>query len=92
MIARALATKPRILIFDEATSALDNLTQKQISEALDKLKCTRIVIAHRLSTIQRCSRILVMDQGTVIEEGTYDELVERNGFFAELIARQRLDV
>ena len=92
MIARAVANRPRILIFDEATSALDNITQKRISEALDKLDCTRIVIAHRLSTIRRCSRILVMDQGTVMEEGTYDELIENNGFFADLIARQRLDV
>ena len=92
MIARAVATKPQILIFDEATSALDNLTQKQISEALDKLECTRIVIAHRLSTIRRCSRILVMDQGMILEEGTYDELIEKNGLFAELIARQRLDI
>ena len=91
MIARAVANRPRILIFDEATSALDNITQKRISEALDKLDCTRIVIAHRLSTIRRCSRILVMDQGTVMEEGTYDELIENNGFFADLIARQRLD-
>ena len=92
MIARAVAVKPKILIFDEATSALDNLTQKQISEALDKLDCTRIVIAHRLSTIRRCSRILVMDKGMIREEGTYDELVEKNGLFADLIARQRLDV
>ena len=91
MIARAVAAKPSILIFDEATSALDNITQKNISEALDRLECTRIVIAHRLSTIRRCSRILVMDQGTIMEEGTYDELIENNGFFADLISRQRLD-
>ena len=91
MIARAVAPKPQILIFDEATSALDNVTQRKVSEALDKLECTRIVIAHRLSTIRSCSRILVMDQGRFIEEGTYEELVEKNGLFAELIARQRLD-
>ncbi len=91
MIARALAPKPRILIFDEATSALDNRVQKQISEALDGLNCTRIVIAHRLSTIRNCSRILVLDQGKIIEDGSYEELVEKNGLFAELIARQRLD-
>ena len=64
MIARAVAPKPSILIFDEATSALDNKTQKQVSGALDKLNCTRIVIAHRLSTIRNCDRILVMDKGT----------------------------
>ena len=92
MIARAVAPKPDILIFDEATSALDNITQQKVSEALDRLKCTRIVIAHRLSTIRNCSRILVLDQGKIIEEGTYEELIARNGMFAELIARQRLDV
>ena len=88
MIARAIAPKPRILIFDEATSALDNKTQKQVSDALDHLKSTRIVIAHRLSTIKNCDRILVMDQGAIIEEGTYDELIEKKGAFAELVARQ----
>ncbi len=92
MIARAVAPKPKILIFDEATSALDNRTQKQVSEALDSLKCTRIVIAHRLSTIKNCDRILVLDGGHVIEDGTYDELIEKNGFFAELVERQRLDL
>ncbi|MBQ3638806.1 MAG: ATP-binding cassette domain-containing protein [Clostridia bacterium] len=91
MIARAIAPKPKILIFDEATSALDNRTQKQVSEALDRMGCTRLVIAHRLSTIRRCDRILVLDCGKIIEDGTYDELIEKNGFFAGLVARQRLD-
>jgi ABC-type bacteriocin/lantibiotic exporter with double-glycine peptidase domain len=90
-IARAVAPKPKILLFDEATSALDNLTQKQVSDALDQMKCTRIVIAHRLSTIRQCERILVLDQGRIIEDGSYEELIERNGFFAELVSRQRLD-
>ena len=91
MIARAIAPKPKILIFDEATSALDNKTQKKVSEALDALKCTRIVIAHRLSTIRHCDRILVLEGGKILEDGTYDELIEQNGFFAELVERQRLD-
>ena len=91
MIARAIAPKPKILMFDEATSALDNKTQKQVSEALDKMGCTRIVIAHRLSTIRHCDRILVLDGGRVIEEGTYEELIKRDGYFAELVERQRLD-
>ncbi|MBQ9322389.1 MAG: ATP-binding cassette domain-containing protein, partial [Eubacterium sp.] len=91
MIARAVAPKPKILIFDEATSALDNKTQKQVSEALDQLKCTRIVIAHRLSTIRHCNRILVMDGGKIIEDGTYEELIAQKGTFAELVERQRLD-
>ena len=91
MIARAVAPKPRVLIFDEATSALDNRTQKQVSEALDALKCTRIVIAHRLSTIKNCNRILYIEGGRIIEDGTYDELIEKGGLFAELVERQRLD-
>ena len=76
---------------DESTSALDNITQRQVSEALDKMKCTRIVIAHRLSTIRHCSRIIVIDGGRIVEDGTYDELIAKNGFFAELVARQRVD-
>ena len=91
MIARAIAPKPKLLIFDEATSALDNKTQKQVSEALDAMGCTRIVIAHRLSTIKHCDRILVLDGGKIIEDGNYDELIEKGGFFAELVERQRLD-
>lgn len=91
MIARAIAPKPKILMFDEATSALDNLTQKRVSQSLDSLNCTRIVIAHRLSTIQQCDRIIVLDKGKIVEDGQYEELLEKNGFFAELVARQRLD-
>ena len=91
MIARAIAPKPKILMFDEATSALDNLTQKKVSESLDALKCTRIVIAHRLSTIKQCDRILVLDKGKIVEDGKYEELIANGGFFAELVARQRLD-
>ena len=92
MIARAIAPRPKILMFDEATSALDNKTQKQVSDALDTLRCTRIVIAHRLSTIRNCDRILVLDKGKILEDGTYDELIAKNGYFAELVERQRLDV
>ena len=92
LIARAIAPKPRILMFDEATSALDNITQKVVSESLEKLKCTRIVIAHRLSTIRQCDRIIVLDKGHIIEDGTYDELIAKNGFFAELVERQRVDI
>ena len=91
MIARAIAPNPKLLIFDEATSALDNVTQKKVSEALDKMGCTRIVVAHRLSTIKHCDRIVVIDGGHIIEDGTYEELIEKDGYFAELVARQRLD-
>ena len=78
-------------MFDEATSALDNLTQKKVSQSLDGLKCTRIVIAHRLSTIKQCDRIIVLDKGKIIEDGKFDELIEKGGYFADLVARQRLD-
>ena len=92
MIARAVAPKPKLLIFDEATSALDNKTQRQVSESLDAMGCTRIVIAHRLSTIQHCDRIIVLDGGGIAEDGTYDELIGRGGLFAKLVERQRLDM
>ena len=91
IIARAIAPKPKILLFDEATSALDNITQKMVSDSLDGLKCTRLVIAHRLSTVKNCDRILVVDGGRIAEEGTYDELTARGGIFAALVEHQRLD-
>jgi NHLM bacteriocin system ABC transporter ATP-binding protein len=91
MIARAIAPKPKVLMMDEATSALDNITQKQVSDALDTIKCTRIIIAHRLSTIKQCDRIIVLDEGRIIEDGSYEELYAKNGFFAELVRRQQVD-
>lgn len=90
IIARAIAPKPKILLFDEATSALDNITQKLVADSLDSLKCTRIVIAHRLSTVKNCGRILVIDEGRIAEEGSYDELMKQNGLFASLVERQKL--
>lgn len=89
MIARAIAPKPKLLLFDEATSALDNKTQRQVSEALDAMHCTRVVIAHRLSTIRHCDRILVLEGGKIIENGTYEELIAAKGFFASLVERQQ---
>lgn len=91
MIARAIAPKPKILMFDEATSALDNITQRIVSDSLESLKCTRIAIAHRLSTIKQCDRILVLDGGKIVEDGTYDELLKAGGFFTELVKRQMPD-
>lgn len=91
LIARAIAGKPKILMFDEATSALDNITQKVVSQSLEKLKCTRIVIAHRLSTIRACDRIVMLDGGRIAEDGTYDELIAGGGAFAELVELQQLD-
>jgi ABC-type bacteriocin/lantibiotic exporter with double-glycine peptidase domain len=90
LIARAIVNKPKILFFDEATSALDNLTQKAVTESLGALECTRVVIAHRLSTIQNCDRIFCLDKGKVVETGNYDELMQKNGFFAELVKRQQV--
>ena len=90
MIARAVAPKPKILFLDEATSALDNITQKKVSEAMDKMRCTRIVIAHRLSTIRQCDRILFLKGGKVCEDGTYEELIEKDGYFADLVRRQMI--
>jgi ATP-binding cassette subfamily C protein len=88
VIARALVNKPKILFFDEATSALDNRTQEIVSQSLKGLKATRIVIAHRLSTIIDCDRIIVMKDGQILEEGTYEELMKKAGLFSELAKRQ----
>lgn len=89
-IARAIAPRPKVLIFDEATSALDNITQKKVSKSLDDLNCTRIVVAHRLSTVQHCDRIIVMDNGRIVEDGTYEELIARGGYFTKLAERQQI--
>lgn len=88
MIARAIVGRPRILVLDEATSALDNRVQAMITESLDRLSVTRIVVAHRLSTVVKANRIYVMDAGRVVEQGTFEELMQKNGAFARLAAAQ----
>jgi ATP-binding cassette subfamily C protein len=88
LIARAVAGKPRVLIFDEATSALDNRTQAMISRSLENIQATRIVVAHRLSTVIGADRICVLEDGRLVEEGKYDELMAKDGLFAELVRRQ----
>ena len=88
MVARAIVKKPRILLFDEATSALDNRTQSIVANSVSQLKATRVVIAHRLSTVVEADRIFVIDAGRVVETGTYTELMQLNGQFAELARRQ----
>lgn len=90
LIARAIISKPKILFFDEATSALDNITQKLVADSIAQLKSTRIVIAHRLSTIRHCDRIIVLDQGRIVEEGNYDYLMEKKGMFYDLVKRQTI--
>lgn len=90
LIARAIAHRPRIIYFDEATSALDNRTQAIVTESLGKLKATRIVIAHRLSTVVNADRILVLQDGRIVQNGNYKKLLGEPGPFAELAKRQTL--
>lgn len=84
-IARAILSNPKILLLDEATSALDNESEHIVQEALDRLMKDRtsIVVAHRLSTIQNAHQILVLDKGEIVEVGTHDELIQKDGFYSK---------
>lgn len=88
LIARALVGNPPLLIMDEATSALDNVTQDTVRVHIEQLRSTRIVIAHRLSTVMHADRIYVLDKGRVVQTGTYDSLVGKEGLFQELVRYQ----
>ena len=90
LVARAIVHRPRIIYFDEATSALDNRTQAVVTESLGRLKATRIVIAHRLSTVINADRILVLQEGRIVQNGNYAKLLGEPGPFAELARRQML--
>jgi ABC-type bacteriocin/lantibiotic exporter with double-glycine peptidase domain len=87
-LARALANAPVILLLDEATSALDVVTERAVEENLRKLDCTQIIIAHRLSTIRNADTILVIDQGTIVESGSHEALLQQSGIYAKLIQSQ----
>ena len=88
LLARALVGDPRILLLDEATSALDNVSQATVLQELAKLDATRLVIAHRLNTIRGADRIVVLDRGRIVEQGTFGDLAEQRGAFAAMLARQ----
>jgi NHLM bacteriocin system ABC transporter ATP-binding protein len=88
LIARAIVQRPRILLFDEATSALDNRTQEMVTKSLDEMRATRVVIAHRLTTVMNANRILVLDQGRLVQSGTYKQLIDEPGIFQDLATRQ----
>ena len=89
LIARALARKPRIILLDEATSALDNKTQAVVQNSLEKINVTRVVIAHRLSTIRNADRIYMLKDGRIVEQGKYDQLIQKeDGEFARFAKRQ----
>jgi ATP-binding cassette subfamily C protein len=88
LIARALVLKPQILLMDEATSALDNRTQEIVSHNLEQLRVTRLIIAHRLSTIRHAHRIYVLEQGQIVQQGSFKQLSNQSGLFQKLMARQ----
>ncbi len=90
LIARAVAGRPKILLFDEATSALDNRTQAQVSESIARLKATRIVIAHRLSTVRNADQIIMIVDGRIVQKGNFVELIDSPGPFRTLASRQLL--
>ena len=91
-LARAILKNAPIVVLDEATAFADPENEALIQKAFTKLTEGRtvVMIAHRLSTVVGADRIIVLDGGKIIEDGTYDELIEKNGFFAELVERQRL--
>ncbi len=88
LLARAFVDNPKVLVLDEATSALDNISQTRLMENVRDMKATVVMVAHRLSTVEKFDRIIVMEKGIFVEEGSYEELMEKNGKFAALVRKQ----
>ena len=89
-IARAMLKSPSILILDEATSSLDSESEKKVQDAINKLMLnkTSLVIAHKFSTIKKCNKILVLDKGKIIDEGSHDELIEKSAIYKNMYELQ----
>jgi ABC-type bacteriocin/lantibiotic exporter with double-glycine peptidase domain len=87
-LARAVAHHPAILVLDEATSHLDTVTEDVVEQNLRGLSCTRMVIAHRLNTARNADLILALDNGTIVERGSHQELLAREGYYAQLVQSQ----
>ena len=83
-LARALVYKPQILLLDEATSFVDSYNEKRINNTLLESECTQIIISHRLSSVKNCTRIYVMENGQIKEQGTHSELLEKKGVYYRL--------
>ena len=88
LIARAIMNKPKVLILDEATSYLDNLTQSKVMDTINKINATKIIVAHRISTISHCDKIVVFDEGNIVEVGDYESLINKKGMFYKLANNQ----
>lgn len=88
LLSRAFIGNPSILFLDEATSALDNVTQQKVLDSIYKLKSTVVMVAHRLSTVKDFNSIIVIKNGNIVEQGTYEKLIKNNGYFSELVRRQ----